>query len=144
MVTGTGFRTFLLPPPLNTVTIAICMDLNPQIDSDWWRLNPQADPARHLQDGPFEVADLCLSITPEKQRTNLLILLNAWLDSNTEPENDYDLHTIHYWHSRLRPLWDKKLIKVVDLLRNSEDPSAEKETKVVICNRAGEENGAPV
>jgi protein N-terminal amidase len=69
------------------------------------------------------VADYCLT-----QNTVLLVLLNAWLDSEEEPDGDYDMHTMDYWAERLRPLW----------LKSS---PASQETLVVVCNRGGDENG---
>ncbi|KAJ6508297.1 carbon-nitrogen hydrolase [Mycena sanguinolenta] len=109
---GTGFATFSLPPPLNNMALAICMDLNAQPPHQWT-----------IADGPFEVADFCLD-----QKTNLLVLLNAWLDSGEQPEEDYDMHTMNFWAERLRPLW-------------VESSPASQETLVIICNRGGAENG---
>ncbi|KAJ7845376.1 carbon-nitrogen hydrolase [Mycena olivaceomarginata] len=109
---GTGFATFLLPAPLRTLTLGICNDLNAQPPHQWTTV-----------DGPFEVADYCLT-----QNTALLVLLNAWLDSGEEPGSDYDMHTMDYWAERLRPLW----------LKSS---PASQETLVVVCNRGGDENG---
>ncbi|KAK7048713.1 carbon-nitrogen hydrolase [Favolaschia claudopus] len=108
---GTGFASFSLPPPLRNLTLAICMDLN---------VHP---PHRWAADGPYEVADFCLA-----QKTNVLILLNSWLDSGEQSEEQFDLFTVNYWADRLRPLW----------LESS--PSSQ-ETLVVICNRGGDENG---
>ncbi|KAF8215013.1 carbon-nitrogen hydrolase [Mycena galopus ATCC 62051] len=109
---GSGFTTFSLPQPLHNLTLAICMDLNAQPPHQWT-----------TADGPYEVADYCLT-----QRTNLLVLLNAWLDSGEQPESDYDIHTIDFWAERLRPLW-------------VESTSASQEIRVVVCNRGGDENG---
>ena len=90
-ILGTGFTTFHLPPPLNTVSLGICMDLNVQPPALW-----------DLTLGPYEVAEYCIA-----QRTNLLVLLNAWLDSKESPEEETDWSTINYWALRLRPLWAK-------------------------------------
>lgn len=120
---GTGFRTLVLPPPLNTVTLGICMDLNVQ------------PPAKWTIDGPYEVAEHCI-----KTRTDTLILLNAWLFSGDEDEDERfgvgkrDFGTLNYWATRLRPLWEGGKL--------GKDASTDrKETKVIICNRCGEENG---
>ncbi|KAH9988365.1 carbon-nitrogen hydrolase [Russula vinacea] len=45
---GPGFATFHLPAPLNTVTLAICMDLNPR------------SPSWTIDGGPYELAEHCL------------------------------------------------------------------------------------
>ena len=123
---GTGFATYTLPSPLPTVTLGICMDLNPQIP-DW----------THAQ-GPYELADHCIST-----KSNVLILLCAWLDSQKEVDETHDWSTLNYWATRTRPLWSNG---------NDSDPSEEEqdtstseppsnETLVIICNRTGQENG---
>ncbi|KAJ6583969.1 carbon-nitrogen hydrolase [Mycena vulgaris] len=109
---GTGFATFALPPPLRTVSLGICMDLNAQPPHSWT-----------IKEGPYELADYCLA-----EKTNLLVMLNAWLDSGEEPEDEHDIYTLDFWAERLRPLW----------LESS--PSSH-ETVVVVCNRGGTENG---
>ncbi|KAJ6585413.1 carbon-nitrogen hydrolase [Mycena capillaripes] len=109
---GTGFATFSLPPPLRTVSLGICMDLNAQPPHSWT-----------IADGPYELADYCLM-----QKTDVLVMLNAWLDSGEQQEDEYDMHTIDFWAQRLRPLW---LESVPD----------SQETLVVVCNRGGDENG---
>ncbi|TCD70160.1 Carbon-nitrogen hydrolase [Steccherinum ochraceum] len=115
---GTGFKTLRLPPPLNTVTLGICMDLNVQPPASW------------TIDGPYEIAEHCV-----KTDTDILILLNAWIFSGDEDADadagDYprDWGTLNYWASRLRPLWSKGGL------------DDGKETKVIFCNRCGEENG---
>jgi len=121
---GPGFATFHLPPPLNTVTLGICMDLNPQ--SPWT-----------LDGGPYELADHCL-----KTGSGLLILLNAWLDSEKEQDMEEDLSTLNYWATMLRPLW----YRMSDDGSNGGDAepqsvSEDTETVVVVCNRSGVENG---
>jgi len=115
---GTGFATFHLPAPLNTVSLGICMDLNCQPPADWT-----------LETGPYEIANYCID-----QRSDVLILLNAWLDSGRDPESDEDWGVLNYWASRLRPLWARKEEDEVD---NSQEG---RETVVVVCNRCGEEN----
>ena len=151
--TGTGFTTFHLHPPLNTVSLGICMDLNAQPPAVW-----------DLALGPYEVADYCVS-----QRTNVLILLNAWLDSEEDPEDDTDWSTINYWALRLRPLWAKVVEEAGDAKgeTRAHDGAADgagidsgsgrgsdsevnllhdrrkqgEELVVVVCNRCREENG---
>jgi len=135
---GSGFATFTLSPPVHTVCLGICMDLNPQND-DW-----------RASDGPYEIASHCLS-----NKANILILLNAWLDSGEDREEACDWSTLNYWAARLRPLWDVEDGNS-DHESESDEPSPPstfrtnsvnesdskgKETIVVICNRCGEENG---
>ncbi|TDL22151.1 hydrolase [Rickenella mellea] len=125
---GDGFKSFSLPPPLRTLSLAICMDLNPQPPAHW-----------QLKEGPYELASYCLEEVAGKPRTNVLLLLNAWLDSKVDPEDEHDYDTLEYWIARLNPLWS-------DLTQEQKEdetvPSEEsKDTIVVICNRAGEENG---
>ncbi|KAJ6504696.1 carbon-nitrogen hydrolase [Mycena vitilis] len=111
---GTGFATYSLPPPLRTVSLGICMDLNAQPPHSWT-----------IAEGPYEMANYCLT-----QKTDLLVLLNAWLDSEEQQEDEYDMHTMDYWAQRLRPLWSK-----------SDGSPNVRETIVVVCNRGGHENG---
>jgi len=127
---GPGFVTFHLPPPLNTVTLAICMDLNPR--SPW-----------SFDGGPYELAEHCL-----KTGSNLLILLNAWLDSEQDQEREEDFSTMNYWATLLRPLWDRVGSTTASGSSNDEGSPSEPprepgdtETVVVICNRSGSENG---
>ncbi|KAI0631973.1 carbon-nitrogen hydrolase [Trametes polyzona] len=88
---GTGFVTFELPPPLTTLTLGICMDLNVQPPAAW----------TSVRTGPYELAAYCLA-----RRTRVLVLLNAWLDSrDEEEEEEVDWRTVNYWAMRLRPLW---------------------------------------
>ncbi|KAH9841390.1 carbon-nitrogen hydrolase [Rhodofomes roseus] len=123
-VPGTGFVTFDLPPPLGTVTLAICMDLNPFPPFQW-----------NLDEGPYELATHCIDT-----RSNLLILLNAWLDSGNEEDEDMDWQTMNYWAARLRPLWVKPLLNGHgDHTRDSHAQPGE-DTVVIVCNRCGEEN----
>ena len=141
-MTGTGFTTFHLPPPLNTVSLGICMDLNVQPPATW-----------DFALGPYEVAEYCIA-----QKTNLLVLLNAWLDSKESREDDTDWRTINYWALRLRPLWAKVVEADTKAEAEQHDGSDEsdstgehttgsegrkpgEELVVVVCNRCGEENG---
>ena len=102
------------------------MDLNPQSTS--WTLDG----------GPYELADHCL-----RTGSGLLILLNAWLDSEEEKDMEEDISTRNYWATMLRPLWYR--MGILDG-SNGEDAepknmSEDSETIVVICNRSGTENG---
>jgi len=115
---GTGFATFQLPPPLNTVTLGICMDLNVQPPSMWT-----------IESGPYELADHCAAT-----RSNLLVLLNAWKDSGRNEDAKEDWETLNFWSLRLQPLWD-------DTGRRIQDDSPMGTTTVVVCNRCGDENG---
>ncbi|KAJ2961671.1 hypothetical protein NUW54_g14374 [Trametes sanguinea] len=81
---------------------------------------PQRTAARRVvrpRLGPYEVAEYCI-----QQRTRVLVLLNAWLDSRTgkdgkgieahpedgeDADEETDWRTIEYWAMRLRPLWAK-------------------------------------
>ena len=116
---GTGFTTFELPAPLRTVSLGICMDLNPQI--------PEWTSAA----GPYEIADYCI-----EKKSNLLLLLNAWLDSGEQLEDDTDWHTLNYWAARTRPLWNDQGSGKVEITQES----VGHETMVIVCNRSGGEN----
>jgi len=118
---GSGFTTFNLPPPLQNVTLAICMDLNPFPPADWT-----------LETGPYELADYCRS-----QGTDLLVLLNAWLDPDHGAGDEPSWRTLQYWAARLRPLWYGEAV-VNSVPSGSRSGRA---TTVVVCNRTGEENG---
>jgi len=125
--------------PIGTLTLGICMDLNPH-SPIWW-----------AEGGPFELAEYCLSTEENKPRTNVLLLLNAWLDTKEELEERWDLQTLNYWMARLRPLWQKA--DPNDGSFNDSDDEEEapphhnadgdrsKRTIVVICNRCGDDNG---
>lgn len=113
---GTGFVTFSLPPPLNSVSLGICMDLNVQKPLDWETI-----------EGPCEIASYCVA-----EKSNILLLLNAWLES---PEDSGDSHawtTMNFWAHRLRPLWEPQ---------EGVSTNDRREINVVICNRTGNENG---
>ncbi|KAF8628643.1 hypothetical protein AX15_003775 [Amanita polypyramis BW_CC] len=119
---GSGFVTFQLPGPIGRLTIGICMDLNP-FTLDWT-----------LEDGPYELADYCLS-----QNTNTLLLCNAWLDSGGCEEEDTDYQTVRYWAARLRPLWDNGHYSSNSMHGANSELSAERSIPVIICNRTGAE-----
>ncbi|KAK7462422.1 Carbon-nitrogen hydrolase, variant 2 [Stygiomarasmius scandens] len=161
---GNGFTTFRLPfppvcPPSHpktylTLSLGICMDLNVQPDADW----------ESLDNGPYELADHVMT-----ENVDILVLLNAWLDSNVDPDSKYesDWATLHYWSERLRPLWvddepptlnddgsyswgdqeeedyDWEMDEGEDFGADWATPSNRKksETVVVICNRTGREKG---
>lgn len=118
---------------MRTVSFGICNDLNPASSNGWT-----------LEDGPYEIADYALS-----QNADILILLNAWLDSGKEEEEDTDWHTLNYWATRLRPLWVKDGLDQASEDSDEKDEQEEeaidnvdkKEIIVGICNRTGEENG---
>ncbi|TEB40209.1 carbon-nitrogen hydrolase [Coprinellus micaceus] len=129
---GTGFTSFSLPPPLDTTTLGICMDLNTLPGSPW----------SSLEDGPYELASYALH-----QKTRLLILANNWLLSEQPkaPGDDgkHDCNTLEYWAARLRPLWARGEGDVGEG-REKEGEEGERggeETIVVVCNRSGVENG---
>lgn len=139
---GTGFATFPLTFPYTppdsevpavpsttlTVSLGICMDLNPH--------------PPNLGD-EYEMASYCQST-----HSDVLILLNAWLDTSMEGnpasegievdeegERDAmepDWQTVRFWTGRLRPLWDASASTASD--------SHLRTTCVVVCNRTGLEN----
>lgn len=123
LLQGTGFITYNLPSPLNRISTAICMDLNPFPPRDW-----------RLEDGPYEVAEHCV-----EKNVNLLVLLNAWLDSGAGEEDaeEPDWSTVSYWTARLRPLWTTSTA----VEHNQGAESKDDRTIVVICNRIGIEEG---
>jgi protein N-terminal amidase len=107
------------------------MDLNPQPPTLWT-----------LASGPYEIADHCIAT-----KTQLLVLLNSWLDSEEDTEASQDWSTLNYWAARLRPLWQTSSDSIEDKKTPTDSPRAEEngdETIVVICNRTGEENGARI
>ncbi|KAI1813534.1 carbon-nitrogen hydrolase [Poronia punctata] len=101
-------------PELGTVSMGICMDLNPYLFlEDRWNA--------------FEFASHCLKV-----KANLIILTMAWLTS--EAASDFTLfpdrpcfRSLAYWIIRLGPLIRAE---------------SEEETIVVFCNRAGIEDEA--
>lgn len=92
------------------------MDLNVQRPLEWKSI-----------EGPYEIALHCVA-----ENSNLLILLNAWLESPEEIGEDYAWTTMNFWAHRLRPLWER---------RGGMSTEDQREVNVVICNRTGEENG---
>ncbi|KAG7088032.1 hypothetical protein E1B28_012068 [Marasmius oreades] len=123
---GSGFKTFDLPSPLGRVSIGICMDLNVQPPHTWTSL-----------DGPYELATYTQS-----QDSKILILLNAWLDSGKDGEEESDWATLNFWAMRLRPLWaSESESDASDATHSTHANGGEKQTIVVVCNRTGEENG---
>ncbi|KAF7299770.1 hypothetical protein HMN09_00982900 [Mycena chlorophos] len=134
---GNGFATFTIPlrggADKARVSVGICMDLNAAPPYDWT-----------IADGPYELADYTLS-----ENADVLVLLNAWLDSKEYIEHPYDLSTISFWSKRLRPLWaDSHTDTVRDASRSDTlaQPTSNgssdrgRETLVVVCNRGGAEN----
>lgn len=99
------------------------MDLNPQTP-DWTSA-----------EGPYELADYCIA-----KKTNVLLLLNAWLDSKEETEEEKDWQTLNYWAARMTPLWTDK-VSIHSKMSQNNDPGEGQETIVVVCNRVGDENG---
>ncbi|KAF8644683.1 hypothetical protein AX16_008343 [Volvariella volvacea WC 439] len=131
---GTGFLNLTLSSPLRNLTLGICMDLNPRPEATW------------TLEGPYEIADDCV-----KHKTNLLVMLNAWLDSGEEKEEKHDWQTLNYWGARLRPLWVNKEMEMrsdegVEEDEDSGDTDGDgvPETIVVVCNRTGHENGVDI
>jgi len=135
------------------VTLAICNDLNvfnstshlpPPQHTDPQETSPPQSPTQTtsswtLKEGPYELADYCIA-----QKTNLLILLDAWLTSeeSAHDEEEHDWHNVNYWAARLRPLWVNEGVEggfVED--GDITEPDVGEETVVVVCNRFGEENG---
>ena len=104
-------------------------------------LNPRAPWS--FDGGPFELADHCL-----QTGSGLLVLLNAWLDSEQEQDMEEDISTLNYWATMLRPLWHRMGDRSNEGeesedagLRLPQSVSQDPETAVVVCNRSGVENG---
>jgi protein N-terminal amidase len=104
-------------------------------------LNPRS-PSWTFDGGPYELAEHCL-----KTGSGVLILLNAWLDSEEEKDMEEDISTMNYWATLLRPLWfrmgdnNNRSNGEEDAEPQNSILSAAPETIVVICNRSGTENG---
>ena len=111
---GTGFGIFDIGDPLGRVSVGICMDLNPFPPAIW-----------NSREGPYELASFAID-----NDTRLLIILCAWLDSKIHPEEAWDRETVNCWLARLLPLW-----------RRINNQQMERDTIVVICNRAGADGG---
>ena len=98
-----------------------------------------------LTRGPYELAAHCAA-----QGTDVLVLLNAWLDSQQDTADDTDWQTINYWALRLRPLWAKVAEEAAgagarDSVAGGRSADGGRkpgeELLVVVCNRCGVENG---
>ena len=124
---GTGFATYQLSHPIHTMALGICMDLNAQPPALWT-----------LEDGPYEIAQHCID-----KKVNVLLLLNAWLDSGREPDDAKDWSTLNFWAARLRPLWarSEEIEEGDEDESTADDYSDGKETIVIVSNRCGSENG---
>jgi protein N-terminal amidase len=103
------------------------MDLNAQPPAVWT-----------LEEGPYEIAQEC-----RMRKSNVLVLLNAWLDSEEDVEDtSADWRTINFWAARLRPLWEEEEREAEVLGDNEEQKETQDHrTTVIICNRTGSENG---
>ncbi|KAG8931599.1 Carbon-nitrogen hydrolase [Tulasnella sp. 418] len=116
---GEGFSHFDLPPPLNRLSIGICMDLNSNPKTQWENGLP-----------PCELADYCID-----NDVRLLVVPCAWKDSDERPNDQWDTSTIDYWVHRLWPLWGN------DSESSAEESIKPRKTIVVICDRSGFERG---
>ena len=125
------------------------MDLNTQPPAVW----------SSLRTGPYELAAYCAV-----QRTRVLVLVNAWLDSKDGREDEPDWQTVNYWALRLRPLWVRVVREGEEGDSDGDDDDGadgsdesmerpgtvdqgrqpEEELVVVVCNRTGTENGRPL
>ncbi|KAF8228545.1 carbon-nitrogen hydrolase, partial [Tricholoma matsutake] len=134
---GTGFVTIPLPfPPYKplpshttadfeqkaiNLTLGICMDLNTSRPAEW-----------APGEAPYELADHCV-----ENKTDLLVLLNAWLYSGIQEDDDLivedsknggaekgadeeregatgpDWHTLNFWVARLWPLWRRDVTRTI-------------------------------
>ena len=92
------------------------MDLNVQKPLEWISI-----------EGPYEIASHCIA-----ERSNLLILLNAWLESPEDVGEHHAWSTMNFWAHRLRPLWEA---------REGLSADGRQGVNVVVCNRTGKENG---
>lgn len=166
---GPGFTTLDLPMPFGRIAVAICNDLNVNVNG------PDEGVWRSIERGPYELAGYC-----RREGVRVLVLLNAWLQSEEEKEstdgngqleedNDTDFEemeddgeggddglepnwrVVNYWAMRLRPLWASDVDESMDTapsVRRSETSAEmartndERELLVVICNRFGHERGA--
>ena len=148
---GHGFTVIDLPPPLGKTTIAICNDLNVQAQAEW----------DSIEDGPYELAGHCM-----REGTRLLVVLNAWLKSDTDENEESgdegkdeegsavdidddescqqpDWSVLRYWAARLRPTWahDSETDKV-ERSKHQTDLNEPNDLTIVLCNRFGHEGGA--
>jgi len=92
------------------------MDLNVQRPLEWKSI-----------EGPYEIASHCIA-----ENSNLLILLDAWLESPEDIGEDYAWTTMNFWALRLVPLWEQ---------REGVSATEQREMNVVVCNRTGNESG---
>ena len=92
------------------------MDLNVQKPFRWESI-----------EGPYEIASYCVA-----ENSNLLIVLNAWLESPEDIGEDHAWTTLNFWAGRLRPLWEQQ---------NGVSANDQHEMNVIVCNRTGNENG---
>jgi protein N-terminal amidase len=92
------------------------MDLNVKRPAEWKSI-----------EGPYEIASHCIA-----EKSNLLILLNAWLESPEDAGDDQAWATMNFWAHRLLPLWKPQ---------EGASTNDQRDVGVVICNRTGNENG---
>jgi len=137
---GNGFAHHELPSsPLQSISIGICMDINPH-------------PPYTYDDFPpvCELAEFAV-----QKNARILVLLCAWLHSDTSPDSQWDMVNIEYWLERVQPLWERPTISVdhsgsspqqlsLGPSTTGEGPEVvveDRETIVVISNRTGIERG---
>ncbi|KAG8762408.1 Carbon-nitrogen hydrolase [Ceratobasidium sp. 428] len=100
---GSGFSTFSTSvQAFGTISVAICMDLNPHPPNVWTSM-----------DGPYELADYCI-----ENGVQTLVLLCAWLNSGRSEDTPFDGSTASYWIARLRPLWHSGTNKYTVIICN--------------------------
>lgn len=123
---GSGFSTFTTSlKALGTISVAICMDLNPHPPNVWTSI-----------DGPYELADYCI-----ENGVQTLILLCAWLRSEDSEDTPFDGATASYWIARLRPLWRSGSDKYTVIICNrtgTERGSTFAGTSIVLRSQADE------
>ncbi|KAG9077907.1 Carbon-nitrogen hydrolase, partial [Ceratobasidium sp. 370] len=121
---GSGFSTFTTSvQTFGTISVAICMDLNPHPPNVWTSI-----------DGPYELADFCI-----ENGVQTLVLLCAWLDSGRSGDTPFDGSTASYWIARLRPLWHSGTDKYTVVICNrtgTERGSTFAGTSVVLRSQA--------
>ena len=156
---GPGFTALDLPAPFGRIAVAICNDLNVDVDGD-------GEGWVSIERGPYELAEFC-----EKEGVRVLVLLNAWLrpedggerkqvvggddgsEEGAEEEEDGDdglepnWRVLNYWAMRLRPLWAQTDVEDSEGTRQSETreiahANEQRDVIVVVCNRFGHERGA--
>ncbi len=106
----------------------------------------------NTDDNPTPVYELAEFAVQKNAR--ILVLLCAWLRSDSSPDSQWDMTNIDYWTERVRPLWERPEMSV-DHAGTSFHPPAlgpgttgetleaveDRETIVVISNRTGIERG---